>query len=225
MLIEYIATTSEDVITIEQSGADRIELVSALSEGGLTPSYGLIEMAINSVQIPINVMVRPHAQSFCYSDKEIEIMKKDIQMIRSLGANGVVFGVLNQKNEICFQQLEDLLTETGSMDVTFHRAIDSTNNLLQAAEKLDTYKEITTILTSGGFGDWKTRIETLKAMKERCKQTNLLIGSGLTKDNILDVHLQVAANCYHFGTAIREDQSVLKSVSLEKAVEIINILK
>lgn len=92
MLIEFIAVTVEDAKLIERSGADRIELVSGLTEGGITPSYGLIEKVVNSVNIPVNVMVRPHAQSFCYSEDDITIMKNDIRIIRSIGANGVVFG-------------------------------------------------------------------------------------------------------------------------------------
>lgn len=225
MLIEYIATSIEDAISIEKSGADRIELVSGLTEGGITPSYGLIEKMVSSVRIPVNVMVRPHAQSFCYSDDDITIMKQDIKIIRSLGANGVVFGMLDKEGNVDFGQLEDLLSEIGSLEVTFHRAIDSSKNILEAAEKLDSYKEITTILTSGGYGEWDARFETLLQMKEICKTTDLLIGSGLSKENILDVHKRIGTNCYHFGTAVRHQQSVLESVSLEKAEEIVNMLK
>ncbi|NYE03603.1 copper homeostasis protein [Bacillus niacini] len=225
MIIEFIAVTVEDALLIEKSGADRIELVSGLTEGGITPSYGLIEKVVNSVTIPVNVMVRPHGQSFCYSDDDFAIMKNDIRMIRSLGANGVVFGMLDQKGDVEFRRLEELLTDIGTMDVTFHRAIDSSNKIIEAAQQLDQYKEITTILTSGGYGDWETRLETLRKMKEICKKTEILIGSGLTKENIVQVHTQVGTNHYHFGTAIRKDNSALKSVSLEKAIEIVHTLK
>jgi copper homeostasis protein len=225
MLIEFIAVTVEDAILIEKSGADRIELVSGLTEGGITPSYGLIEKVIQCVTIPVNVMVRPHAQSFCYSDDDFAIMKNDIRMINSLGANGVVFGMLDQKGDVDFRRLEELLTDIGTMGVTFHRAIDNSNNIIKAAQQLDQYKEITTILTSGGYGDWETRMETLRKMKETCKNTDILIGSGLSKENIQQVHTQAATNCYHFGTAIRNDNSILKSVSLEKAIEIVHTMK
>lgn len=225
MLIEFIAVTVDDAKLIEKSGADRIELVSGLTEGGITPSYGLIEKVVKSVSIPVNVMVRPHAQTFCYSDDDMEIMKNDITVINSLGANGVVFGMLNHEGSVDFHQLEKLLAVKGSMEVTFHRAIDSSINMIEDAKKLDQYKEFKTILTSGGHGDWQTRLETLKKMKEYCKETEILIGSGLTKDNIREVHEQIGTNCYHFGTAVREDHNILKSVSLEKAMEIIHTLK
>ena len=225
MLIEFIAVTVEDAKLIEKSGANRIELVSGLTEGGITPSYGLIEKVVQSVTIPVNVMVRPHAQSFCYSEDDFAIMKNDIRIIRSLGANGVVFGMLDKKGDVNFRRLEELLTDIGTMEVTFHRAIDNSNNIIKAAQQLDQYKEINTILTSGGYGDWETRLETLRKMKETCKNTDILIGSGLSKENIRQLHTQVAINCYHFGTAIRNDNSILKSVSLEKAIEIVHTLK
>ncbi|MEH7272305.1 copper homeostasis protein CutC [Neobacillus vireti] len=225
MMIEYIAVTVEDAKFIEKSGADRIELISGLTEGGLTPSYGLIDKVVKSVRIPVNVMVRPHGQSFCYSEDDIAIMKNDIRMIQSLGVNGVVFGMLDKEGNVDFRQLEELLTEAGTMEVTFHRAIDSSSNIVENAEKLDRYNEITTILTSGGYGEWNSRIETLLNMKAVCRNTDILIGSGLSKENIREVHEQVGTNCYHFGTAIREDQSILKSVSLEKALEIVHTLK
>ncbi|WHY66640.1 copper homeostasis protein CutC [Neobacillus sp. SuZ13] len=225
MLLEYIAVTVEDAVLIQKSGADRIELVSGLTEGGLTPSYGLIEKVVSSVDIPVNVMLRPHSQSFCYSKDDLAIMKNDIRIIRSLGANGVVMGMLDLEGNIGFGQLEELLTETGDMEVTFHRAIDSSKNLLEAAEKLDQYQAINTILTSGGYGDWPTRLEMLVKMKNRCKTTDILIGSGLTKENILEVHELVGTGFYHFGSAVRKENSVFQRVSLEKAAEIVHLLK
>lgn len=225
MLIEYIATTVEDAVLIEKSGADRIELVSGLTEGGLTPSYGLIDKVVNSVRIPVNVMVRPHGQSFCYSQADIAIMKSDIRIIRSLGANGVVLGMQDAVGNIDYHKLDELLTETGEMEVTFHRAIDSSRDILEAAEKLDDYKEITTILTSCGHGDWPTRLQMLVKMKDRCKHTDILIGSGLSKENIQEVHSLVGTGCYHFGTAVRHENSVLQTVSLEKAIELVTIVK
>ena len=58
--------------------AKRIELISSYTEGGLTPSYALYKKAVEAVQIPIHVMIRPHAKSFTYTEEEIEMMKEDI---------------------------------------------------------------------------------------------------------------------------------------------------
>ncbi|MGG1487153.1 copper homeostasis protein CutC [Peribacillus castrilensis] len=225
MYIEFIATTIEDALIIEESGADRIELVSSLAEGGLTPSHALIEAVVNSVKIPVNVMVRPHSQSFCYTQKDLEIMKKDIQIIRSLGANGVVLGALNEKNEINRPYLEELLTVCEGLEITFHRAIDDTHDPVISAEMLAQYPEITTILTSGGHGDFPSRMKTIQLMKRVCGDIAILVGSGLNKDNILSIHSELHTGHYHFGTAVRKNNSIIEGVTLEKAKEIVNLLK
>jgi copper homeostasis protein len=92
-----IATT--DFITTKQAieaGADRIELTSALSVGGITPSFGLLKLCIDTFHIPINVMIRPRSGDFLYSFEELSIMKKDIEVCKQMGFNGVVFGVLQE---------------------------------------------------------------------------------------------------------------------------------
>ncbi|MFJ7363015.1 copper homeostasis protein CutC [Peribacillus frigoritolerans] len=225
MYIEFIATTIEDALIIEESGADRIELVSSLAEGGLTPSHALIEAVVNSVKIPVNVMVRPHSQSFCYTQNDLEIMKKDIQIIRSLGANGVVLGALNEKNEINRPYLEELLTVCKGLEITFHRAIDDTHDPVISAEMLAQYPEITTILTSGGHGDFPSRMKTIQQMQRVCGDIAILVGSGLNKDNILSIDSELHTGHYHFGTAVRKNNSIIEGVTLEKAKEIVNLLK
>lgn len=91
-MLEIIAMTTEDALAIEYYGANRIELVSGLTEGGLTPSFGLIEEVVNKTKISINVIIRPHSNSFNYSDLDLKIILNDIKIIKELGANGIVFG-------------------------------------------------------------------------------------------------------------------------------------
>ena len=64
MFIEIIATTLDQALQAEKFGADRIELVTAMLETGLTPSLGLIKQVKEKVNIPMVVMIRPHSKSF-----------------------------------------------------------------------------------------------------------------------------------------------------------------
>lgn len=75
-LLEVIAVNAADARAAEAGGADRIELVCAMSEGGLTPSFGIIEQVVSSVSIPVYVMIRPHSRSFCYNEDDRKAMKK-----------------------------------------------------------------------------------------------------------------------------------------------------
>ncbi|CEG29713.1 copper homeostasis protein CutC [Bacillus sp. B-jedd] len=225
MLIEYIATTVEDAKLIEESGADRIELVSALTEGGLTPSYALIEEVVNSVKIPVNVMVRPHSQSFIYSTEDLKVMRRDIKVIGSIGANGVVLGMLNKQNEIDRHVLEELLADCQGLEVTFHRAIDDTSSPINSAQILAEYKQINSILTSGGKGELSARLEVISQMKNISGHINILMGSGLNKENILSIHSKVNTGHYHFGTAVRKNNSPIDGIDLEAAKELVRLVK
>jgi len=202
-MIEMIATSVKDAIEIEAGGAHRIELVSALSEGGLTPSYGLIQAVVKSVQIPVNVMIRPHSNNFVYTNDEIALMKKDIEIANELGAKGVVLGVLTEENVIDFKKLEFLLSVCEGLNVTFHRAIDETN-VIHSVEKLSRYKQMTTILTSGSLLTPITKNTALiREMIAGAGHIDILLGGGLTLENTRDIKAQTGAQHFHFGSAVR----------------------
>ncbi|MGL4336327.1 MAG: copper homeostasis protein CutC [Turicibacter sp.] len=222
-MLEIIGITVEDARRIEACGADRIELVSALTEGGLTPSYSVIEAVINAVKIPVNVMVRHHAKSFKYSDEEIELMSKDISVIKSLGANGVVLGVLDEQGGISKIQLETLLESCKGLEVTFHKAIDETD-VVESVKILAKYPQVTTILSSGGTGNIMDNIENLKEMIKEANHINILIGGGLNLENVYTIKEKTHATNFHFGTAVREDKSPFGEIDCEQLKQLINIL-
>jgi len=220
-MIEIIATTIDDATQIQAGGANRIELISALSEGGLTPSYGLIQEVISRVSIPVNVMIRPHSKSFIYTDDEIELMKRDIAIARDLGANGVVLGVLTQTNVIDERKLESLLASCQGLEVTFHRAIDETD-VVASVKKLAEYKEITTILTSGGLAaPIQENSEIIKEMMAYSRHINILLGGGMTSQNLSAVLKQTGAGHVHFGSSVRVDDAVDK----DKVAALVNEMK
>lgn len=223
-MLEVIAMTVDDAKTIEECGADRIELVSALSEGGITPSYAIIKRVVQSVDIPVNVMIRPHAKSFTYSKEEIEIIKEDINIAKDLGANGVVLGALNNNGDICESFLEDVLYICQGLDVTFHRAIDDLKDPACGIKKLSKYKEIKTVLTSGGRGYIGNNISVIKEMIGNSGHINVMIGGGLNLENIKNIADLTGATEYHFGTAVRYNKSYFGDIdrkSLEKLVGIV----
>ncbi|MBU3179940.1 copper homeostasis protein CutC [Clostridium psychrophilum] len=224
-MIEIIAATIEDARRIEESGADRIELVSALSEGGLTPSYSLIKRVVQNVKIPVNVMIRPHAKSFVYTNEEIELMVEDIIIAKELNVNGVVFGALNINNEICIPSLEKLLNVCDGIDVTFHKAIDELTDPVKGIEILAAYGQIKNTLTSGGIGNILENTSVIKNMVERSKHINIIAGGGLNFENIKEIIIKTKAPQYHFGTVIRNGKSVFGEINTDALRLLINTIR
>ena len=145
--------------TVDQGCADRIELCSALTEGGLTPSHGLItatcRRAIASTTTtpfpPIHVLIRPRPGDFLYTDHELEIIKTDILTAATAGAHGIVIGFLTPHAHIntdLTRYFVDLCSAL-RLDFTFHRAFDVVRDQHQALSALlDCH--VPRVLTSGG---------------------------------------------------------------------------
>ncbi|PEY43886.1 copper homeostasis protein [Bacillus cereus] len=225
-MLEVIATCLEDVKRIEKAGGNRIELISAYTEGGLTPSYAFIKKAVKAVNIPIHVMIRPHAKSFIYTEEEVEMMKEDIRIAQELGAAGIVLGVLNEQNQIDEEKLADLLSSVDGMNVTFHRAIDEVDDLVGAVQTLRDFEKVTHILTSGGQGKIEENISVLHKMQKVSQgDIQLIVGSGVTKENIERLLNETGISEAHVGTAVREGKSCFAEINKESVQDLVGLTK
>ncbi|WP_075642083.1 copper homeostasis protein CutC [Exiguobacterium indicum] len=209
-MLEIIASTVEEAVAAEQAGADRIELVSALSEGGLTPSYGLIRQVVSTVEIPVHVLVRPHSKSFVYSKSDEETIITDIDLIRELGAAGIVVGSLTADGRVDEGFLGRIIKHKGELSLTFHRAIDSSRDILEAAEVLADFPEVDRILTSGGQATALEGKETITRLIEDHPDLIILPGSGITLENAEALLEATKASELHVGSAVLQDGIIQK---------------
>lgn len=209
-MLEIIASTVEEAVAAEQAGADRIELVSALSEGGLTPSYGLIRQVVSTVEIPVHVLVRPHSKSFVYSKSDEETIITDIDLIRELGAAGIVVGSLTADGRVDEGFLGRIIKHKGELSLTFHRAIDSSRDIFEAAEVLADFPEVDRILTSGGQATAVEGKETIARLIEDHPDLIILPGSGITLENAETLLEATKASELHVGSAVLQDGIIQK---------------
>jgi len=226
MILEVIATSVMDAKQAQEHGVDRIELISGIMEGGVTPSYGLIEQVLRAVDIPVNVMLRPHANSYCYSPDDFEVMIRDIRIIRELGASGIVMGMLNSDRQIDFSALERLLSEAGDMAVTFHRAFDELEDLQAGLQRLAAYPSIHRILTSGGKPsvlDAKPEIAEL-VKTSTSLPIEIIAGSGLRVEKMDEFIKQTGVKEVHMGTGVRINQHALQPIDQNKLQAAVAIL-
>ena len=68
VLIESCCTSLDEAVAAQTRGADRIELCTDLSVGGLTPPRDLIREVVQTLSIPVNVLIRPStSEALCFS--------------------------------------------------------------------------------------------------------------------------------------------------------------
>jgi copper homeostasis protein len=184
MLVEICANSFESALAAQQGGADRIELCTELSVGGLTPSHGLIEKVVSELQIPVHVLIRPRSGNFTYTVAELDIMLRDTDFCKTLGCAGIVSGALHPDGSIAVKPLQMLISQAGDLSFTFHRAFDWCPDPFAA---LDTFKQysINRILTSGQQPTAEKGLPLLRQLQERSGQKiEIMPGSGINLNNI-----------------------------------------
>lgn len=213
-LLEVIATTVSDARAAERGGADRLELITAMGEGGLTPSIGLIESVVDAVGIPVNVIVRPHSRSFVYDADDYAIMLRDVRAIAKTGANAIVAGMLRANGDIDTDGLARVVEAADGLPFTFHRAFDETRDLLAAFDTLLRIEAVTNVLTSGGRPSVLEGEATIARLVERAAGTRcaVLAGAGLTVEAVAPFVVATGVRAVHFGSGVRVDGKGLAPV-------------
>jgi len=178
LIFEACVETLEDALVAEKRGANRIELCSALDQDGLTPSPELTVQCLRKLAIPVMAMVRPRGGNFVYSEAEIKQMESEIRFFKHAGVSGVVFGLLTKEGSIDIENTRRLASLAFPLDVTFHKAIDYTGDVLKSFQELNAIDGITRVLTSGGVDTaWNGRF-ALRAMNELPERRIKIIAAG-----------------------------------------------
>jgi copper homeostasis protein len=181
--LEVCVDTIDGAIAAQNGGADRIELCSALSEGGLTPSAGLIASAAH-LDIPSYVMIRPRCGDFVYSPAEITVMLDDIAAVKQAGLAGVVLGAQTFDGGLDTDVLDRLIKASSGLGVALHRVIDVTPDPLEALEDAIELG-IERVLTSGGAEAAVDGTHMISQMMQLAAgRITIMPGSGITAQNV-----------------------------------------
>jgi copper homeostasis protein len=201
--VEVCVDSVASAIAAERGGAHRVELCSSLIEGGVTPSAGMIAAVRGAVSNGLHVMIRPRGSDFCYSEDEFQVMRRDVIMAKQLGANGVVFGILDLDGRVDTRRTAELARLAVPLAVTFHRAFDVSRDLFESLEKLPT-AGVHRVLTSGGRNTAVEGAETLARLVASAAEKIVVMAGGGIRDH--NVALLIAR------TGVREIHAGLRSV-------------
>jgi copper homeostasis protein len=199
LTVEVCADSLDSAIAAERGGANRVELCASLVEGGVSPSAGLLATARQRISIGLHVMIRPRAGDFYYSADEFEVMRRDVLMAKQLGAEGVVFGILDADANVDIQRTRALVDLARPLKVTYHRAFDMSADLFRSLEQV-TETGADRILTSGGAQTALAGAATLRRLMEQVgKRAVIMACGGINDKNVQAVVEETAVREIHVG--------------------------
>lgn len=183
--VEICAGSYQDCLAAEKGGATRVELNSALSVGGLTPSVVMLRRVKKETALRVICMVRPRAAGFCYDEKDTAVMMEEARLLLENGADGISFGFLDEAGAVKekdTKQMIDLIHSFGK-EAVFHRAFDVTADPYQAMETLIVCGA-DRVLTSGMQSKAIEGTLLIKELQQRYgSQIEILAGSGVNAEN------------------------------------------
>lgn len=207
----------DGVSEVVAAGAERIELCSDLTEGGITPSIGTVAVALrlagdrlramsgaelHQPTFGIQALIRQRPADFVYSTAEIDAMAHDIRAMRELPRPegvvlGFVVGALTSDQEIDLRATGRLVAAAGPHPVTFHKAFDEITDQAQALEQLIGLG-VRRVLTSGGSA---TALEGAAQLSVLARQAGdrvtILAAGGIRPHNAADVVAATGAREIH----------------------------
>lgn len=183
--VEICTGSYADCMAAFHGGAERVELNSALSVGGLTASVAVLRRVKKETTLKVICMVRPRAGGFCYDEAETKIMMEEARLLLENGADGIAFGFLHADGTVHRErtlQMSELIHSSGK-EAVFHRAFDVTKDPFQAMEVLLSCK-IDRLLTSGQRAKAMQGSELIAQLQDRFgDRIEILAGSGVNAQN------------------------------------------
>lgn len=222
--LEVIATSLDDALAVEQGGAARIELVTALDRGGLTPSLALLDVVLSRVRIPVRVMVR---DSEPHEVRDPIVRQRLVDQAHAIGqrlVDGLVFGALVDGR--IDEALLEAIGGAAGRPITFHRAFEDLADPKTGLAILRRHPVVDRVLCDGGSGDWPARAQRLQAWSMLAGEgLQLLPGGGITEEALTAIAKMPALREVHVGRLVREPATASGVVSARRVADLVARLR
>jgi len=223
MILEIAVFNIQSAIAATNAGADRLELCENPFDGGTTPSYGTLKTVREKINIPVFPIIRPRGGDFLYTEDEFEVLLKDVRLVKELGFEGLVTGLLLENGNIDIDRTSLLVELAYPLEVTFHRAFDRADNPLHAME--DVIKcGCQRILTSGQVPNAFDGKELIRQLVEAADdRITILPGSGVRANNAAEIIKFTKTSELH-SSARKKVDSKMKYLKISMQEELESIL-
>ena len=183
MQLEIAVQNAAGARIASEADVDRVELCSALSLGGVTPSAGVIEAVVAVARCPVHVLVRPRPGDFGYSPDEVAVLLADVRRAVSAGAAGVVVGALAD-GAVDAEILARIGDAANGADVTFHRAFDLVTDPAAGLDVLAAHR-VRRVLSSGAASSAVEGMPGLGRLVAIAQgRVEIMAGGGVTIESI-----------------------------------------
>lgn len=226
-LLEVCCGSINSALAAVAGGATRIELCSALSADGLTPSIGvLLELRHRFPDLAIHVLVRPREGNFVYSEAEVLAMERDIHAAAAAGATAIVGGALTPEGSIDVPTTRRLLRAAGGLPFTFHRAFD------QVADPESSFRTLASlgvhrILTSGCAGCAEAGIPLLRRLVQLSHQMQpaptILPAGGVNRHNAQSILCATGATEIHGSLSVLLPEGIRQTSADEVRATLVSL--
>lgn len=223
ILLEVIVTSVHEAIQAERGGADRLELVTALDHGGLTPSLDVVRRVVETVSIPVRVMLREKA-SMSITTAGIARLRAEAVRLSKLRINGLVAGFAHT-GELDIEATREVLAGVPNIPLTFHRAFDYTTEPLAAFEKLKQLPQIDRVLTDGGRGSWNARAARIVEWQRAVPQIKMLFATGRDIRKLSELARYPGISEVHVGRAARVPSTTSGIVDCDRVAAVKRVLE
>ncbi|MEM9545628.1 MAG: copper homeostasis protein CutC [Bacteroidota bacterium] len=198
MILEACVGSLKQAIDAKSKGAHQIELCDRLDLDGTSPSINTVVEVCKQVQIPTKVIVNPKPFDYHYSPGDFEAILTYVQKLNDLPIGGIVFGPLDPKGYPDLKQISQI-SEITKVPITYHKAIDASENISQSTQMLADQGIVQFILSSGGQKTAQEGVPLLHEMKSLLQNSTIeLIAAGsITSENLADLHQQLNLKYYH----------------------------
>ena len=222
MILEVIACSVADAIEAKEGGAARLEIVSALDRGGLTPPVELVRAIKEAVDLPLRVMVRESDGYQISGETEIEKLCSAADQFSRLDVDGLVLGFLKGKT-IDLDLTARVLAVAPKLKATFHHAFEDAADQLQAVREIKTLSQVDRILSHGGSGDLEARRQRLDAyVHAAAPEITIIAGGRIDSRAIALLRDTSAVREFHVGRAARPGFRVDGEVQSELVRALVN---
>lgn len=201
-IVEICVEDAVGVRRARDGGADRIEICTDLSCGGLTPAFDDVEAALEVAPSGgVQVLVRPRPGDFVHTREEVDRIASDIETLSSIGRGapvrlGFVVGVVTRDGNIDVDAAARLRDTAGNAPLTFHRGFDQ---VMDQDRGLDVLMELgyDRVLTTGGDPAVAQPHALARLVERGGEDIVILVSGGLRAHNVADVVAACGASEVH----------------------------